>query len=195
MVYSIKTIIAILLTLTMHTCAVNIVESTPAEAAEDFLSAVKKQDAKVMEMYMDNDYVNFLCNSEGDAKAIDRMNDALFENFSYEVEEVKQKNDSAAARVVITSCDFSKVMDSYKKTSYKYIMDNLYEDEIGDKEKLNKKCLEMYVSEIEKVAEKGKTVENVVIIPMIDDGHYGWNVIMTDELMESVLGNLEMPAK
>ena len=193
MVYSVKAIIAILLTLTMHTCAVNIVESTPAEAAEDFLSAVKKQDSKVMEMYMDNDYINFLCNAEGDAKTIDRMNDALFENFSYEVEEVKQKNTSAAARVVITSCDFSKVMDSYKKTAYNYIMDNLYEDEIGDKAKLNKKCLEMYVSEIEKVAEKGKTVENVVIIPMVDNGYYGWNVIVTDELMESVLGNLEMP--
>ena len=171
------------------------VESTPTAAAEDFLSAVKKQDQKVMERYMDNDYVNFLCNSEGDDKSIDKMNDALFENFEYEVLEVKEKGDVAVAKVMITSCDFSKVMDSYAKVAYKYIMDNLYEKEIGDKEKLNKKCLELYVNEVEKVAEKGKTVENTVVIPMVDDGYYGWNVIMTDELMESILGNLEMPTQ
>jgi hypothetical protein len=74
-------------------------------------------------------------------------------------------------------------------------MDNLYEKEIGDKEKLNKKCLELYVNEVEKVAEKGKIVENTVVIPMVDDGYHGWNVIMTDELMESILGNLEMPVQ
>ena len=195
MVYSVKAILAVLITIIMQTCAVNMVESTPTAAAEDFLSAVKKQDQKVMERYMDNDYVNFLCNSEGDDKSIDKMNDALFENFEYEVLEVKEKGDVAVAKVMITSCDFSKVMDSYAKVAYKYIMDNLYEKEIGDKEKLNKKCLELYVNEVEKVAEKGKTVENTVVIPMVDDGYYGWNVIMTDELMESILGNLEMPTQ
>ena len=29
---------------------------------------------------------------------------------------------------------------------------------------------------------------------MIDDGYYGWNIIMTDDLMKTVLGNLQMPA-
>ncbi len=195
MVYLVKTVLALLITILMQICAVNIVESTPEEAAQDFLSALKKQDQTVMEKYMDNDYVNFLCNSEGDAKSIDKINDALFKNFSYEVEKVKQKDGVAVAKVVITSCDFSKVMDSYTKSAYDYIMDNLYEDEIGNKEKLNSKCMELYVKEVEEVAEKGETEENTVMIPMVDNGYHGWNVIMTDELMESVLGDLEMPAQ
>lgn len=195
MVYMVKTIVALLITVVMQTCAVDMVSSTPAEAAEDFLKALKKQDPKVMEQYMDNEYVNFLCNTEGDSKTINKMNDALFQNFTYQVEKVKQKDGSAVARVVVTSCDFSKVMDAYEKESYDYIMDNLYEKEIGDKEALEAKCLEIYVAQIEKAAEKNKTVENVVFIPMTDNGHYGWNIIMTDELMQSVLGNLEMPAQ
>lgn len=193
MIYVVKAIVTVLVTMLMQTCVVSTVSSTPAEATEDFLAALKKQDAKVMGRYMDNEYVNFLYNTEGDAKVIGEMNKALFSSFSYEVEKVKQKDGVAAARVVVTGCDFSDVMDSYEKKSYDYIMDNLYEDDIADKDKLASKCLEMYVAEIEKVAEEAKTVETVVFIPMTEDGFYGWNVIMTDELMKAVLGNLEMP--
>ena len=193
MIYVVKAIVTVLVTMLMQTCVVSTVSSTPAEATEDFLAALKKQDAKVMERYMDNEYVNFLYNTEGDAKVIGEMNKALFSSFSYEVEKVKQKDGVAAARVVVTGCDFSDVMDSYEKKSYDYIMDNLYEDDIADKDKLASKCLEMYVAEIEKVAEEAKTVETVVFIPMTEDGFYGWNVIMTDELMKAVLGNLETP--
>lgn len=193
MIYVVKAIVTVLVTMLMQTCVVSTVSSTPAEATETFLAALKKQDAKVMERYMDNEYVNFLYNTEGDADVIGKMNKALFSSFSYEVEKVKQKDGVAAARVVVTGCDFSDVMDSYEKKSYDYIMDNLYEDDIADKDKLASKCLEMYVAEIEKVAEEAKTVETVVFIPMTEDGFYGWNVIMTDELMKAVLGNLEMP--
>ncbi|MDO4745879.1 MAG: hypothetical protein Q4B18_04930 [Bacillota bacterium] len=193
MIYVVKAIVTVLVTMLMQTCVVSTVSSTPAEATEAFLAALKKQDAKVMERYMDNEYVNFLYNTEGDADVIGKMNKALFSSFSYEVEKVKQKDGVAAARVVVTGCDFSDVMDSYEKKSYDYIMDNLYEDDIADKDKLASKCLEMYVAEIEKVAEEAKTVETVVFIPMTEDGFYGWNVIMTDELMKAVLGNLEMP--
>lgn len=193
MIYVVKAIVTVLVTMLMQTCVVSTVSSTPAEATEDFLAALKKQDAKVMGRYMDNEYVNFLYNTEGDADVIGKMNKALFSSFSYEVEKVKQKDGVAAARVVVTGCDFSDVMDSYEKKSYDYIMDNLYEDDIADKDKLASKCLEMYVAEIEKVAEEAKTVETVVFIPMTEDGFYGWNVIMTDELMKAVLGNLEMP--
>lgn len=193
MIYVVKAIVTVLVTMLMQTCVVSTVSSTPAEATEAFLAALKKQDAKVMGRYMDNEYVNFLYNTEGDADVIGKMNKALFSSFSYEVEKVKQKDGVAAARVVVTGCDFSDVMDSYEKKSYDYIMDNLYEDDIADKDKLASKCLEMYVAEIEKVAEEAKTVETVVFIPMTEDGFYGWNVIMTDELMKAVLGNLEMP--
>jgi len=193
MPYIVKTIITALIAVFMQTSVINMATTTPAEAADDFLKALKSQDDKEMERYMDNTYVNFLCNAEGDDKMLGKMSDAIFDNFEYEIEIVKQKNKSAVAKVVIKSNDFSKVMDKYKKESYDYIMENLYEKEIGDKEALNAKCLELYVAEIEKAAESDKRVEREVFVPMTDNGYYGWNIIVTDEFMESVLGGLEVP--
>ena len=44
-------------------------------------------------------------------------------------------------------------------------------------------------------AESENVVESIAFIPMIDDGYYGWNIIMSDQLMKSVLGNLTMPTE
>lgn len=195
MPYIVKTIMAALITIFMQTSVINMATTTPAEAADGFLDALKSQDSKVMERYMDNTYVNFLCNTEADKASMNRINDAVFKNFEYEIEAVKQKNTSAVAKVIIKSNDFSKVMDNYEKESYDYIMKNLYEKEIGDKKALNAKCLEMYVAQIEKAAEKEELVESVVFVPMTDNGYYGWNVLVTDEFMKVVIGNLEMPTK
>ncbi len=196
MPYIVKTIITALIAMFMQTSVINMATTTPAEAADDFLKALKAQDVKVMERYMDNTYINFLCNAgESDAEAVDEIADAVFENFEYEIEIVKQKNKSAVAKVMIKNNDFSKVMDKYEKESYDYIMENLYEKEIGDKEALNAKCLEIYVAEVEKAAGSDKLIEKEVFVPMTDNGYYGWNIIVTDEFMESVLGNLEMPTE
>lgn len=194
MVYMAKTILTLLIMLAMQTSAVNMVESTPAEAAEDFLAALKKQDPQIMEMYMDNSYVNFIYNTDGDEKAIEEMHKALFSGLEYEVKKVKQKNDSAVAKVVISNHDYSQVMDKYDEEAYDYIMDNLYEDDIADKKALEAKCLELYIKEIKEATESEKTVEEVVFIPMVENEYYSWNVIMTDEIMQSVLGDLEILA-
>ena len=193
--YIIKIIVTILISTVMQSSAINLVSVTPAEAAEVFLESLKTQNPKAMEKYVDNTYVSFLVNTEGDEKVTDRMNEALFKNFTYDVKKVKQKNDVAVAKVTVTVNDFSNVMAQYSKISYDYIMDNLYEDSISDKAALEAKCLELYVSEIEKAADSGTVVESVIFVPMVDDGYYGWNIIMTDELMKAVLGNLTLPAE
>lgn len=195
MPYIVKTIVAAVMIIFMQTSVINMATTTPAEAADDFLKALKSQDSKTMERYMDNAYVNFLCNAEGDKSAINKINDAVFENFEYEIEIVKKKNQSAVAKVLIKSNDFSKVMDKYKKESYDYIMENLYEKEIGNKDALSAKCLEIYVAQVEKAAESDNLIEKEVFVPMTDDGFHGWNIIVTDEFMKAVLGNLEMPTK
>ena len=195
MPYIVKIIISALMVVFMQTSVVNMATITPEEAADDFLKALKSQDGKSMERYMDNSYINFLCNTDSDEKAVDKIADAVFENFEYEIEIVKQKNKSAVAKVKVKSNDFSKVMDKYEKESYDYIMENLYEKEIGDKDALNAKCLDMYVAQVEKAAESDKLIEKEVFVPMTDNGYYGWNVIVTDEFMEAVLGGLEVPAK
>lgn len=193
--YIVKILVTILISTLMQSSAVEMVSTTPTEAAEDFLGALKAQDPKVMEKYMDNAYVNYIMNAEGDQKVIDRMNAALFGEFSYEIEQVKKRNDVAVAKVTVKSSDFSNVMNEYNKVSYAYVMDNLYDEKIADKKALEKKCMELYVNELEKAAESDSMVETIVFVPMVDDGYYGWNVIMTDELMKSVLGNLQMPVQ
>lgn len=191
--YIIKIIAILIIPMIMHTSVFNMVSTTPDEAVNDFLEGLKTQESHTMNKYMDNAYVNFLNNVQGDEEVVARMNEALFDSFSYKVEKIKTKDDVAVARVVVTSGDFTNVMADYNAVSYQYVMDNLYTDQIADKEALNAQCLELYVQQIEKAADSGAVVETVVFVPMVDDGYYGWNIIMTDELMMSVLGNLQIP--
>ncbi len=193
MQYMIKILITIIISALMQSSAVNMVSTTPKEAVTDFLSGLKARESMTMEKYMDNSYVNFLVNVQGDDAVTERMNEALFSGFSYEIGRVVQKNKAAVAEVTVRSIDYSSVLDGYETEAYAYVMDNLYTEEIADKEKLEAKCLEIYVEQIEKAAETGNKIETLIYIPMVDDGYYGWNVIMTDELMRSVLGNLQMP--
>ena len=149
----------------------NIVSTTPEDAAKDFLEGLKNNEPQVMEKYMDNSYINFICNVEGDEGVVDRMDDALFQNFSY---------------------DFSQVSAAYDKAAYEFIKSNLYTDEVADKTALNAKCLDLYVQQIE-AASSGETAETVIYLPMVDNGYYGWDVLLSDELMQTMLGGLQMP--
>lgn len=193
MQHIISVIATILITFTMQSSIAGIVMTTPQEATQDFLSGLKAGDEQTLEKYMDNTYVNFICNIEGDEAVVDRMNEALFKNFSYEIEQIEERNNVAVAKVIVKSSDFSDVMSAYSDVSYDYIMENLYEDSIADKDALNAKCLEIYVEQIEKAADSDAVVENTVFVPMIENEYYGWDIVMTDEFMMSVLGNLGMP--
>lgn len=182
-----------IISMLMQSGIVNMISTTPNEAVTDFMEGLKGRKPQVMEKYMDDSYVNFITNVQGDEAVIERMNEALFRNFSYEIDEVATKNNVAVAKVIIKSGDFSSVLDAYNSTSYKYVTDNLYTNEISDKDYLNARCLELYVQEVEKAAQSGTVSENVIFVPMVEDGYYGWNIIMTDDLMKTVLGNLQMP--
>ena len=194
MQHILKTVITLLISLLMQSGVVNMISTAPHDAVSDFMDGLKNRDSSVMEKYMDDSYVNFITNVQGDDAVVERMNEALFRNFSYKIEKIKTKDDVAVAKVSITSGDFSNVLSGYESASYEYITDNLQSDEIADKDYLNAKCLEIYVQQVEAAADSGTVLETVVYIPMIDDGYYGWNIIMTDDLMKTVLGNLQMPA-
>lgn len=194
MQHILKTVITLLISLLMQSGVVNLISTTPHDAVSDFMDGLKNRDSSVMEKYMDDSYVNFITNVQGDDAVVERMNEALFRNFSYKIEKIKTKDDVAVAKVSITSGDFSNVLSGYESASYEYITDNLQSDDIADKDYLNAKCLEIYVQQVEAAADSGTVLETVVYIPMIDDGYYGWNIIMTDDLMKTVLGNLQMPA-
>lgn len=193
MYFVMKIIATVVISVMMQAGTESIVATTPREAVVDFMEGLENRDTYVMEKYMDDSYVNFITNVQGDEAVVERMNDALFSGFTYKIEDMAVKNDVAVAKVTITSCDFSGVLDAYNTVSYQYVVDNLYTDEIADKDWLNAQCLELYVKQVEEAAAVGATMETTVFIPMVDDGFYGWNIIMTDGLMSSVLGNLQIP--
>ena len=49
------------------------------------------------------------------------------------------------------------------------------------------------MQQIEAAASSDQTTEAVIYLPMVDNGYYGWDVLLSDELMETMLGGLKMP--
>lgn len=193
MEYIVKTAVTVLISIMMQAGLFNITSTTPHDAVTDFMDGLKNRETSVMEKYMDDNYVNFITNVQGDDAVIERMNEALFKNFTYKIEKIETRNDIAVAKVAVTSGDFSGVLDAYNTVAYNYVVSNLYSDQIADKDYLNAQCLEIYVQQIEAAAESGNVLETEVFVPMVDDGNYGWNIIMSDDLMQKVLGNLQIP--
>lgn len=169
------------------------VDMTPAEAVDDFMAGLTSGDKQVLEQYIDNDYVNYLVNIEGDEELIARMDKAIFQNLTYKETDKAEKKGVAVVELKVKTNDFSKVMDAYEKASYKYVMDNLYEDKVTDKKKLSAKCLDIYVEQIEKAAEKEPTLEKKIYLPMISDGYGGWKMVLNDKIMKALMGDLALP--
>lgn len=188
----IKGILSIIISMVMQLSVINMVESTPEDAVRDFFDGLAAGDSKVTERYMENDYVNTLINVKTDEKTADRMYKALFRNFTYDIADVAVKDDLAVAKVNITCNDFTKVRKNYDKAAYKYVVDNLYKDKMADKSWLSSKCFGIYVKQIEKASEKDPQTA-VLYVPLEDNGSYGWNIILDDEMMKTMLGGLNFP--
>ena len=92
-------------------------EIEPWDAADAFLQDLSAWDKQTTMTYMDNEYVNFLENVKGTDEEMDRLEEALFRNFSYELEECATKGEVAVVKVKVRNSDFRKIMDSYKKES------------------------------------------------------------------------------
>ena len=191
----INTILSIILALGISTGAANIAETTPEEAVNDFFARLTGGDTQLMESYVDNSYVNFLENVKGSDKEMDVLEEEVFENLEYSVNETRTKGKAAVAKVKISNKDFRSVMDEYEKASYKYVMNNLYDEEAIKKEELNAECVDIYIEEIKKAAEADSTYEAEILIPMEDDGYSGWRIILSDEIMQATMGGLELPVE
>ena len=189
----IKIITSLIIALGISGGAASMTDIEPMEAADAFLQDLSGGDKQTAMSYMDNRYVNFLENVKGTDEEMDRLEEALFRNFSYEITDCAAKNNVAVAKVAIKNSDFSGIMDDYEKASYEYVTDNLYSEDVTNKEKLNKKCLDIYLDQIEKTAEAEPDYETEIFLPMQEDGYGGWRVILDDDIMESILGELEIP--
>lgn len=189
----IQTIVSLVIAIFISGGVSNMAETTPEEAVQDFIDGISSGQEQVVMSYMDNEYVNFLENVKGSDEEMERLEAALFQNLSYSVTDTAVKGDVAVAKVELLTNDFSKVMDAYEEESYEYVTDNLYDEDVTDKEKLNKKCIDMYLEQVEKAAEEEPSREAEIFVPMEDDGYYGWRIILDDEIMKALMGGLELP--
>lgn len=165
----------------------------PQQAVKEFMTAITSAQEEQLDRYASNSYVNFVAHLKGDKKTVKRMRKALLKDLPYKLRGTEERNGVAVVRVDIRQCDFSKVLKKYKKESYAYITDHLYDEDIVDKEKLNAKCLDMYVSQIEKVAKAGKTRKRSVYLVLKDNGYNGWTLQVDDDSMKKILGDLAIP--
>ena len=166
---------------------------SPEDEVADFMAGLMANDSQVIERYMDNEYINFLANIDTDDETKARMNKALFKNLKYEIEDSVQKGGAAVVEVRLYTNDFSDVLQKYKDASYEYVMNNLYDDKVTNKKQLSKKCLDIYVDQIEKDAKKETSLEKKIYLPMIEDGYGGWKLLLNKGIMKNIMGKLAIP--
>jgi len=193
MVGFIKALTAVIIAMMIQGGVSGAVETTPEEAVSDFVTGLMAGDEQIVERYVDNEYINFLANAEADDETKVRISKALFKNLKYDIEDTAQKGGAAVVEARISTNDFSDVMDEYKEASYSYVKENLYDEDITDKEKLSAKCLDIYVDQIEKDAEEKASLEKKIYIPMIEDGYGGWKLLLNDDIVKTLMGQLSIP--
>ena len=149
----------------------------PQQEVQEFMNAITSAQVK----------------QKGDKETVKRMRKALLKDLPYELRGTEERDGVAVVRVDIRQCDYSKVLKKYKKESYDYIVDHLYDEDIVDKDKLNDICLDMYVSQIEKVAKAGKKKDRSLYLVLKDNGYNGWTLQVDDDTMKKILGDLAIP--
>jgi len=193
MVGFIKALTAVIIAMMIQGGVSGAVETTPEEAVSDFVTGLMAGDEQIVERYVDNEYINFLANADADDETKVRISKALFKNLKYDIEDTAQKGGAAVVEARISTNDFSDVMDEYKEASYSYVKENLYDEDITDKDKLSAKCLDIYVDQIEKDAKEKASLEKKVYIPMIEDGYGGWKLLLNDDIVKTLMGQLSIP--
>ena len=186
-------IFSVIIAVTMQTSTTDATQVDPQQVAAECMDGIRTMQEETLDRYAGNTYVNFLVNLQGDEETVARMQKALLSNFDYRIEAVEERDDLAVAKITVTQCDFSKVLKKYNKKSYQYVTEHLYDENITDKDWLNEKCLDIYVSQIEKVAKAGKTHEETIYLPLTGNGYNGWNAILEDDNMKVIIGNLSIP--
>lgn len=189
----IKGIIAVIVAMVLQAGMTGATETSPAEEAEEFMKGMSTLQEETLNKYMGNQYVNFLVNVEGDEETVARMRTTLLKNFTYKISEIEERDGLAVAEIPVSGNDFSEVMKDYEEEAYDYITENLYDEDITDREALSEKCLEIYVEQLEEEAEEGDLTERTIYLPMKETEHHSWDILLDDDIMQTMLGDVALP--
>lgn len=189
----IRAISAVIVAFVLQSSMIAAIDEPATQAADEFMAGITTQETEIMSKYMDNQYVNFLANIKADEKTAEKIRTSLLGNLTYEIEDAEEQGSLAVVKMTIKGNDFSKAMENYEEASYEYVTENLYDDTVTDKKALEKKCLEIYADQLAETAKKGKLKESTIYLPMKKDQHSVWSVMLTDEIMKELLGNIALP--
>lgn len=189
----ISAIISLFMALSISGGMSNLGEESPQEAVDDFLNGLSSGDQQLYQLYADNSYVNFIGNTNCSDEDAKRLEEAVFANLDWKVTDSAVREGIAVCKLTVSNTDLSRVLKNYEKESHDYVMENLYDEKVTDKDTLSQACLDMYLGQLEKAAggDAIRTVE--IFIPMEADGYNGWRVILDEEIMKAITGGLVLP--
>lgn len=179
--------------LVLGVCGCNLTLTEPEEVITDFLEGLKTKNQKILALYEDNGDLHMLLHSKGSQKSLESLYGSLFQNFSYRIVSVKKDEEetSAVAEVEVSNADFSNVLKKYQKDSYDYMQANLYTN--LSKKTLNSVCLELFVKQVKKAAQKADMKTEILTINLTKNENYSWDMELTEEMMNIIMGGLIIP--
>lgn len=176
----INTIIYFIMSTMLSTGAAAVIEDTPAEVVENYFADLAAGQQQIVREYQECDELKQI---EAD----------VLKGLDYEIEDAMAKGDVAVAKVLVTNKDFSGVGESYKKESYDYVMDHLYDEDITDKQKLSDQCMKIYEKDVAEAAENGEKVSTEIFLPMVKDEEGDLQVVLDPETRSILMGGLTLP--
>lgn len=184
--------IALMIIFALCGCSLTLTE--PKEIVNDFFDGLKTKNKDTLVLYIENEDINMLLNSKGSEEDLNKIYDSIFRNFSYKVLSTKKNADETKATVTaeVTNVDFSQVLKKYQKKAYNYMQDNLYSGDLS-KKKLNAKCLSIFANQVEKASESTETQTREIAISLTKNDNYSWDMELTEEMMEIIMGGLIIP--
>lgn len=185
-----KKIICVILSAFMLLAFCGCTYSKPDEDAKIFFDGIKSRDLTVIAKYCEtNKAMNMLLNSKGDKEDNIRLYKKLFKNFSYKIVSTKKEDNKATIEVEITNTDMKKVFKRYSSHSYKYVLNNVYNN--LTKAKIKKACVRVFEEQLDATIKKKEKVTNKVTIELkANDENHNWDVQLDDKLMDAMLGGL-----
>ncbi len=179
--------------LTMGSGAGGQAEDAAQAVAEDFLAALTAGNVQEAVYYVDSETADQLITISDDEDATKAFYDNLFGNLKYEITAAGTKGNVAVVKANISNGDFSGVQQAYEDEAFKFVTSNMDSDDVKDKSKLADKCLEIYLEKIKEASENSEVKESTIYIPLISDGHNKWRVLLNDDVMKAIDGNLVLP--
>lgn len=166
----------------------------PEQVVKDFFEGLKTKDEDTLILYTKNEDINMLLHSTGDQEDLDLIYNSLFANMTYKIHAIEKNQDEtqATVEVEVANSDFSGVLKKYQDRSYSYMQENLYSGKV-DKKTLNAKCLDIFAKQVEKASQSEAGEPQRITVNLTKNDNYGWDMELTEEMMEIIMGGLIIP--